>query len=689
MRLNISIQRSCALLHDGVAIVLAVGIAYWARLGPLSNIYDFYLEDMALTAAVGLLAAVPMFFISGLYRSIWRYTATNEVYKIIVIDVVVLCALVGLYFLVGTKIELPRMVPVFVFVFLPALLGGPRILVRMVTEQAAIWSGRRQGSSEKIPVLVVGDGRDAQLFIRGSRNIPGGNYRIVGVIPKSKASEGGSIFGIPILQTVENLERIFESFREKGSPIGRLAITQEFLSPDLGRSNDDFLSVAQKFDATVSRLQSAENLQVDFDDPEVQLAPQMAPIAIEDLLGRKEHNVKGGAELTVLSGKTVLVTGGGGSIGSELCRQLARHGLACLVVVDNCEFNLYKIENDLISGADTAEVKVSPMIADVRDKNRMQGIFQRYRPDYVFHAAALKHVPLVEQNPCEAALTNILGTKNIIDLSIDFNCKAAVLVSTDKAVNPTSFMGATKRAAEIYVQIKSDELLRQRSNITIVNRKVVKSHRGNTRLMSVRFGNVLGSSGSVVPLFEKQLQAGGPLTVTHPMVERFFMTVSEAVSLILNGFTTLVWKQNLHYTTFFLDMGQPVKIVDLAIQMIRLAGYRPDKDIKIAYTGLRPGEKLYEELSYADELIINVKAEGLYAVSPKRVDQSDMKGLVDEVITAAQRSDTTEVLHVMRRLVPEFKEMRPDIDEPGVEGALTSPVSADLENSSQDSRLNV
>jgi O-antigen biosynthesis protein WbqV len=558
----------------------------------------------------------------------------------------------------------------------------------MVTERVAIWSGRRQGSSKKIPVLVVGDGRDAQLFIRGSHNIPGGSYRVVGVIPNSKANEGGSIFGIPILQTVENLERILESFREKGSPIGRLAITQEFLSPDLGRSNDDFLSVAQKFDATVSRLQSAENLQVDFDDPEVQLAPQMAPIAIEDLLGRKEHNVKGGAELTVLSGKTVLVTGGGGSIGSELCRQLARQGLGCLVVVDSCEFNLYKIENDLASDADTAKLKVSPMIADVRDKNRMQGIFQMYRPDYVFHAAALKHVPLVEQNPCEAALTNILGTKNIIDLSIDFNCKAAVLVSTDKAVNPTSFMGATKRAAEIYVQIKSDELLRQRSNITIVNRKVVKSHRGNTRLMSVRFGNVLGSSGSVVPLFEKQLQAGGPLTVTHPMVERFFMTVSEAVSLILNGFTTLVWKQNLHYTTFFLDMGQPVKIVDLATQMIRLAGYRPDKDIKIAYTGLRPGEKLYEELSYADELIINVEAEGLYAVSPKRVDQSDMRGVVDEVISAAQESDTTEVLHVMRRLVPEFKGQHHDVHEPGVEEVLTAAVPANLEISYDASRFN-
>jgi O-antigen biosynthesis protein WbqV len=168
--------------------VLAVGIAYWARLGPLSNIYDFYLEDIALTAAVGLLAAVPMFFISGLYRSIWRYTSANEVYKIIVIDIVVLCALVGLYFLAGTKIELPRMIPVFVFVLLPALLGGPRILVRMVTERVAIWSGRRINSKEKIPVLVVGDGRDAQLFIRGSHNIPGGNYRVVGVIPKSKAS---------------------------------------------------------------------------------------------------------------------------------------------------------------------------------------------------------------------------------------------------------------------------------------------------------------------------------------------------------------------------------------------------------------------------------------------------------------------------------------------------------------------
>ena len=677
-------------MHDGVVIVLAVVVAYWARLGPWSRIQELYLEDMALSAAVGLLAAVPVLILSGLYRSIWRYTSFAEVQKIFAVDIAVLCALVGLHFLAGNTIELPRMVPVFVFVFLPALLGGPRIVVRMISERAAIWSGRREGTSERIPVLVVGDGPDAQLFIRGSHNIPGGVYHIVGVIPISKASEGASIFGIPMLNTIDTLAETLQFFADKGTPIGRLAITREFLSPELGRSNDDVVAVAQHFGVKVVSLQSAEHLQVDIgegdEEVEAEQEIQMQPIAIEDLLGRKEHAVKKGDELTVLSGQTVVVTGGGGSIGSELCRQLAHLGLGRLVVVDNSEFNLYKIGNDL--NACGVELEVLPVIADVRDKNRMQDIFRSHRPDYVFHAAALKHVPLVEHNPNEAVLTNVLGTKNIIDLSIEFDCKAAVLVSTDKAVNPTSFMGATKRAAELYVQAKSDELSKRRSNIAIVNRKAVSPRHTRTRLMAVRFGNVLGSSGSVVPLFEKQLQAGGPLTVTHPMVERFFMTVPEAVSLILSGFTTLIWRRNLHYTTFFLDMGQPVKIVDLANQMIRLAGFSPDEDIKIVYTGLRPGEKLYEELSYQDESIINVDVEGLYAVSPTRAGQSGAAALINEAIAAAQQLDGAEVLSAMRRLVPEYNDQGHDPQEPRTAQETPPAPTADLDDASKASRFN-
>lgn len=637
-------------MHDGVVVVLAVLIAYWARLGPEPQVYQLHAGDIAITAAVALLAAVAAFFASGLYRSIWRYTSFSEVYKIFVVDIAVLCALVGLYFLAGHKIELPRMVPVFVFAVLPVLLGGPRIVARMVAERMALWSGRRRGSSRKTAVLVVGDGPDAQLFIRAAHNNPHGSYRVAGVIPVSRASEGGSILGIPILGTVDRLAETLGGFEKKGTPIGRLAITQEFLSPDLGRSNDDVVTVAQRFGVEAVRLQSAESLQVDID---AEGAVQMEPIAIEDLLGREEHGVKTGDELTVLSAKTVLVTGAGGSIGSELCRQLAGLGLGRLVVVDSCEFNLYKIEKDLrVAGG---EVAIEPVIADVRDKERMAAVFRAQRPDYVFHAAALKHVPLVEHNPGEAVLTNVLGSKNVIDLAVECGCKAAVLVSTDKAVNPTSFMGATKRAAEIYMQAKSDALSARRSNIAIVDGKVVAAKQGPTRLMAVRFGNVLGSSGSVVPLFEQQLQAGGPLTVTHPMVERFFMTVPEAVSLILNGFTTLIWRHNLRYTTFFLDMGEPIKIIDLASQMIRLAGFRPDKDIKIVYTGLRPGEKLYEELSYAEEEIVDVDVEGLYALSPTRAGPAEAAGAIDELIAAAQRFDDTQVFQAMRRLVPQYQ----------------------------------
>ena len=358
-------------------------------------------------------------------------------------------------------------------------------------------------------------------------------------------------------------------------------------------------------------------------------------VRIEDLLGRDEICINMNEISISLKDKVVMVTGAAGSIGSELCRQLCSFGLKQLILFDSAETPMHNIRLELEENY--PEVEFFPIMGDIRMKARVESVFSRYHPQIVFHAAAYKHVPLMEENPCEAVYTNVYGTRNVADTAVRYDVEKFIMISTDKAVNPTNVMGASKRLAEIYVQ-----------SLSVAISKGLYS--GKTRFITTRFGNVLGSNGSVIPRFREQLMKGGPLTVTHPDIVRFFMTIPEACRLVLEA--AFMGKGN---EIFVFDMGTPVKIADLAYRMIELAGLTPDKDIEIKYTGLRPGEKLYEELLATKESTLPTGNTKIFLAKVREYDFNDISTEVTHLIDLAIKVDKMETVRVMKRIVPEFK----------------------------------
>lgn len=358
-------------------------------------------------------------------------------------------------------------------------------------------------------------------------------------------------------------------------------------------------------------------------------------VRIEDLLGREEIRINMEEIATSLKGKVVLVTGAAGSIGSELCRQLCHFGLKQLVLFDSAETPMHNIRLELEEKF--PDVEFTPVMGDIRMIHRVESIYQRFRPHIVFHAAAYKHVPLMEENPCEAVHTNVYGTRNVADMAVKYDVDKFIMVSTDKAVNPTNVMGASKRLAEMYVQSLSVAISKGR-------------HSGKTRFITTRFGNVLGSNGSVIPRFREQLAKGGPLTVTHPDIIRYFMTIPEACRLVLEA--AFMGKGN---EIFVFDMGTPVKIANLARRMIELAGLIPGEDIEIKYTGLRPGEKLYEELLATKENTLPTENEKIYRAQVREYDYEDICTLMSPLIDLAIKVDKMGTVRMMKGIVPEFK----------------------------------
>ena len=358
-------------------------------------------------------------------------------------------------------------------------------------------------------------------------------------------------------------------------------------------------------------------------------------VHIEDLLGREEICINMTEIATSLKGKVVLVTGAAGSIGSELCRQLCTFNLKQLILFDSAETPMHNIRLELEEKF--PQVEFTPVMGDIRMIDRVESLFLRFQPQYVFHAAAYKHVPLMEENPCEAVHTNVYGTRNVADMAVKYNVDKFIMISTDKAVNPTNVMGASKRLAEIYVQ-----------SLSIAISKGL--HPGKTRFITTRFGNVLGSNGSVIPRFREQLAKGGPLTVTHPDIIRYFMTIPEACRLVLEA--AFMGKGN---EIFVFDMGTPVKIVDLARRMIELAGLVPGEDIEIQYTGLRPGEKLYEELLATKENTLSTNNAKIYRAQVREYDYNDICSVMNPLIALAIKVDKMGTVQMMKGIVPEFK----------------------------------
>jgi len=382
------------------------------------------------------------------------------------------------------------------------------------------------------------------------------------------------------------------------------------------------------------------------------LSPRLAPcdFAVAELdpvtlLERKPRSIDQSAARGLIAGKRVLITGAGGTIGSELVRQAAAFGPSHLTLLDHSEFNLYQIDLEMRESG--KPVRWRNVLADVCRLTHLQRVFEEARPDIVLHAAAMKHVPMVEENPCAGAMTNVSGAKNVFDAAIDANAEVVVFISTDKAVNPTSFMGATKRVAELYAQ-------------------ALDVAQTDTRFVTVRFGNVLGSTGSVVPLFQRQIARGGPITITHPEISRYFMTTREAVQLVLQAASLDVNKTGVvthDGRIFVLDMGEPVKILDLARRMTRLAGLEPGKDIQIEFTGLRPGEKLYEEIFLDSETLVKTGADGVLLAAPTMIDLPLLNPRLEEVIQFARNGEERRMAQSIHHLVPEFR-AREEEEEP-------------------------
>lgn len=610
--------------HDVIMAAASFPLSLYLRMGDsVTHLADrTYWQGILIFTVI----AAAVFLTSNLYKGIWRYASINDLVALTKAVTVIIVLFVPLMFLVSRLDLIPRSVPLINWFVLLAMLGGPRFLYRVFKDRrfAAVLA---RDDPDRVPVLLIGAGDGAELFLRELRNDTDAAYRPMGIIDEKGTRVGREIHGVPVLGTVNEIADIADGLIPKPR---RLVITKETLDGELVRR---VVERADTLGMTVSRAPKRTELRSGVEADRL----TVRPIAVEDLLGRPQQPLDRDAMRAMVRGRRVLVTGAGGTIGSELVRQIAESEPADIVLFDASEYQLYLIDLELSERH--PNLPRHSVLGDVRDRARVSAIMDRYRPELVFHAAALKHVPLVEANPNEGALTNVVGSRIVADACRAADVSCMVLISSDKAVNPTNVMGATKRVAEAYIQALD----------------TVSRRDGGTRYVVVRFGNVLGSTGSVVPLFRRQLEAGGPLTVTHPDITRYFMTVREAVELVLQAAVVGVEDAEAAGRIFVLDMGEPVRVMDLARQMIRLAGLRPDTDIEISVTGLRPGEKLYEELLHGNEPELPTRAPGMTLAAPRVADHADMEMALDALENAASRRDRAALLAAIAALVPEYE----------------------------------
>jgi len=619
-------RANIAFTHDVFMASISFILALYLRLG--NDVLEFYVVSELIfgTALFTAIAAV-VFRSLKIYRGVWQYASLNDLINITKSTSLVILVFVVISFVNNRLEDLPRSLPFINWFVLMALLGGPRFLYRLFKDQN-IELRYEKNAHKRIPILLVGADDSADLFIRDLAR-GDSNYRVCGIISGTSARVGRNIQGIEILGTTDEIPIIFNNLTRLGQKPQRLVITSERVEKyDL----EALLKVADSLGMTLARLPSL----TDFKRSLTGLNEiSIKPIDVEDLLGRPQTSLDSREMLAFITKRRVLITGAGGSIGSELVRQIANYFPSKIILVENSEFNLYTIDMELSNK--NPGVARHALIGDVRDRQRMFQIFEQYKPELVFHAAALKHVPMVEFNMFEGMFTNVIGTKNVADAANKTMVSTFVQVSTDKAVNPSNIMGASKRIAESYCQALDLE-------------------RGlnTTRFITVRFGNVLGSAGSVVALFRDQISKGGPVTVTDPKMKRYFMTVREAVELVLAASALGTTQPNQVGKIFVLEMGKPVLIKSLAEQMIRLAGHSPNKDIEIIYTGLRPGEKLFEEVFHDSEKLVETSQSGVMLAAPRVVDLEDIILQIDKINKTISTNDGESLIKIIQALVPEY-----------------------------------
>lgn len=627
-----------AFLHDVAMAALSFGIAFYLRLG--DDVLDYEPNFTILYGATFTGIAAVVFLLTGLYRGIWRYASLPDLFSITKAATLTVLIFLPISFVLTRLETLPRSTLLINWLVLIALLGGPRLGYRLFKDRGLDHIMERPAGLQAVRVLLISARDGADTFIRETVRARDAVYRVIGVLSDTRSRVGREIYGVPVLGTIDELERVVARLDRRNQRPQKLIVTPQGLD---GAAIRGLLERADALAIPLARLPRATELRQGLADPDT-----IEPIAIEDLLGRAQAVLDREAMARLIRGRRVLVTGAGGTIGSELARQVAALEPARLILYDNSEYLLYTIDAELRERF--AGLAITPLLGDVRDRVRVTEVLGVERPEVVFHAAALKHVPMVELNPVEGVLTNVIGSRNVAEAARAHGTSLVVQVSTDKAVNPTSVMGATKRLAEANCQaLDLAEAARGRPGAP------------GTRFVTVRFGNVLGSTGSVVPLFTRQLAAGGPLTVTDPEVTRFFMTVREAVELVLEASATVARSAQARGEAesrgkiFVLDMGEPVKIVDLARQMIRLAGRVPDEDVAIEFIGLRPGEKLHEELFHDAEAAVPTANPSLRLAAPRTADHAVLARSIDELEEQARAGNEARVLDLLQRLVPEYR----------------------------------
>lgn len=596
--------RIAVVLHDLFMTWLAWMISYAIRysIWPDSPELNWFSHEFAMVIIIQGLVA----YYFNLYRGLWRFASVPDLVNIAKSATIGTFVIGFVLFLIYRADGVPRSVLIMYPLILMVLWGVPRLTYRVFKD-----SKINVLKNERQRVLLIGAGRLADMFIRHSH--ASGLYEVIGIVDEKNNLKGSNIRGINILGQFKDIQNICEQ-----KQVHVMVITQENMTLQTMKNIVDNSMSSQRKLLTLPNLDKITDQGFEISN--------LLPVTIDDLLGREEVSIDWSNVAQQVQGKSVLISGGGGSIGSELARQLIKLDLKSLCILDHSEYNLYQIDREL---SENNESLVKSLLVNVTDKAHLFKVFSKVKPDIVFHAAAYKHVPLLEKMPCEGFINNVVGTKNVVDTCDQFNVEKMVLISTDKAVNPYSIMGATKRIAETYCQFKNNQ-----------------SH---TDYIIVRFGNVLGSAGSVVPLFKEQIAKGGPVTVTDKEMTRYFMTIEEACQLIVQSMV-LGSDGDIHV----LDMGQPVSILSLANRMISLSGKIPGRDIDVVISGLRAGEKMHEQLYYDVEELKNTQHKKIFHISSTIKSIEGYETLLMSAIKQAINFQEAKLTESIKKLVPEF-----------------------------------
>ena len=619
-------------LYDFVTIIGSYFLALLIRFDfRFNSIHSYYLEIFYLTIFWYALACIIVYLLMKMYASVWKFASYNELIKILVATT--FCALAYFVVLRVFIFRMPDSYIVFGYILQVIFASLARFSYRFIL---LLRNNKSEGAKR---VMLIGAGDAGLQLLRDINKSNLSEARVVCIIDDNPNKQGRYIEGIPIVGSRNDILKNVEKYHIDSIYYAIPTATNE--------QKRDILNICKETNCEIKVLPGLYQIV----NGEVSINT-LKNVAIEDLLGRDIVKVNNEEIGNYVCDKTVLVTGGGGSIGSELCRQIASHKPKLLIIFDIYENNAYDIQNELKHNYPDLNLEV--LIGSVRDSKRVDNIFKKYRPDLVYHAAAHKHVPLMEDSPCEAIKNNVIGTFKTAYAAVKYGTKRFVLISTDKAVNPTNIMGASKRLCEMVIQtfdklIKNDctnKLLKVEDCFSC---KGVNKLENKTEFVAVRFGNVLGSNGSVIPLFKKQIEQGGPVTVTHPDIIRYFMTIPEAVSLVLQAGAYAKGGE-----IFVLDMGEPVKIDDLARNLIKLSGLIPDEDIKIEYTGLRPGEKLYEEKLMNAEGNLKTDNNLIYIGKPLEIDEDKFLDDIKLLYEHAYNNDDN-IFDLVSKVVTTYK----------------------------------